>query len=112
MKSSFKFKKNGQIEMIGELIGKWECENVWETTGKHDLSGNKLVKFLYRAYLITGEDLVAYSRNELKEQLDIQPRWKTLFDLAFNTTKENRESAIYRAEWLAKRAPMHYLTKK
>ncbi len=93
------FKQNGRIELFGNWIGVWSYEDVWASYGKYDKSGNRLTKCFWHAYLINGEHIFLYTRNELKEA--ISNRWSKLLDIALNTTDEQKQDGINNVEFFA-----------
>ena len=97
--TSVSFKKDGKITIFGNWVGNWSCEDVWKSYGKTDKSGNKLVKCFYHAYLINGEHIYLYTRNELKEAID--NRWYQLSEIAGQTNDEQKQICINNVEHYA-----------
>lgn len=89
------FKRNGTITLFGNRVGTWVKENVWETKGKHDGSGNSLVQYLWHAYLIDGKHIFLYAANELKEA--IAKNHRNLISLSLHTNDEEKEQGIITA---------------
>lgn len=101
MKTNISFKQDGKITLFGNWIGNWSYEDIWASYGKYDKSGNRLAKCFYHAYLINGEHIFLYTRNELKEA--IANRWSQLVDLALHTTDEQKQNGINDVEYYAEK---------
>lgn len=86
------FKRDGKIIQYGNWIGEWQYEDVWAAYGKYDNSGNRTVKCFWHAYLINGEHIYQYTKDDLKKAID--NRWCNLYDIAINTTDEEKQDRI------------------
>lgn len=62
------FKQNGNIEIMGVKVGVWQQEDMWARYGR-GYKGARVVHYQYHAYLISGQKMTDYTRNELKERI-------------------------------------------
>lgn len=99
MNTQVSIKQNGKITLFGNWVGNWGYEDIWASYGKRDRSGNRLVKCFWHAYLINGEHLFFYTRNELKKA--VENRWSQLVDIALHTTDEQKQDGINGVEFFA-----------
>lgn len=73
--SMLTFKQDGAIKIGAYTIGTWEKVDVWKKCGSlrnpsRDISGNKLVHYMWDAHLVNGHDCMAcYTREELRKAI-------------------------------------------
>ena len=86
-------KRNGDIIIAGcWKVGEWEKEDLWKAYGCRNIENDKIVHYLYHAYLPNGEHIYLYTMNELREALDI--RYCELLDIGFKHSKESVQGGI------------------
>ena len=83
--------RTGDFVRTLQVVGynKDNTHEVWATYGKYDNSGNRTVKCFWHAYLINGEHIYQYTKDDLKKAID--NRWCELYDIAINTTDEEKQ---------------------